>query len=104
MYCVVVGCGWLCAREWDVVLCASLAVLLVCVVARELPGCLVSPGGLVDDRTGYRRVLVVLLVDGAAACFLRCVDVRRSCVLLLYFALMWMVLLLLLLLRLMVSN
>ena len=84
-------------------LCALLALLLVCVVARELPGCFVSTGWLVGDRTGYRRVLAVLFVDGAAACFLRCVDVRRSCVLLLYFALMWMVLLLLLL-RLMVPN
>ena len=104
MYRVVVDCGYWCARECDVVLCSLLTLLLVCVVVREPPGCLVSPGCTVDDRTGYRRVLVVLPVVGTAACCLRCVVVRRLCVLLLLLVLMWLVLLLLLLLRLMVSN
>ena len=66
LYCAVVGCGWLCARVWAVVLCASLVVLLVCIDVRGVPGCCVPSGGLVDDRTSYRCVLVAVLVGEAA--------------------------------------
>ena len=97
MYCVIVGCGWLCAREWDIVLCASLAVLLVRVDVCGLPGCSVSSGGLVGDRTSYRCVLVAVLVGEAAAYCLHCAGVRHLFVLSLYVALVWLMLLLLLL-------
>ena len=87
----------MCAREWDIVLCALLAVLLVCVDACGLPGCSVSSGGLVSDRTSYRCVLVAVLVGEAAAYCLHCADVRHLYVLSLYVALVWLMLLLLLL-------
>ena len=103
MYCVVVGCGWLCAHVWDVVLCTSLALLLVCVDACGLRGCCVPSGGLVDDRTSYRCVLVAVLVGEAVAYCLCCVCLRRLFVLSLYVALVWLMLLLLLL-RLVMSN
>ena len=105
MYCVVVGCGWLCAREWDIVFCALLAVSLARVDGCGLLGCLVSLCGFVGARTSYRCVTAVVLVDWAVARCLCRGAVRRLRVLLLCVALMWLVLLLLsLLLRLMMSN
>ena len=92
------------ARVWDVVLCAPLVLPLVCVAACGLPGCLVSLGGLVNDRTGYRCASVVVLVGGVVAYCLCRAAVRRLRVLLLYVALAWLLLLLLLLLRLVMSN
>ena len=99
MYCVVVGCGWLRVRVWDIVLCASLALLLVRVDARGLTGCCVPSGGLVDDRTSDYRVFVAVRVGEAAVCRLFGVDVRHLFVLPLYVALMWLLLLLSLLWR-----
>ena len=91
-------CGMLCcARRW------SLALLLVCVDVRGLPGCCVPSSGLVNDRTSYRCDLVAVLVGEAAAYCLHRVDVRRLFALLLYVALAWLMLLLLLL-RLVMSN
>ena len=96
-------CGWLCVRVWDVVLCALLALPLVCVDARGLFGCRLLSSDFVDDRTSYCRVLVAVFVGEAAACCLLRVDVLHLFVLSLDVALVWLMLLLLLL-RLLLSN